>query len=455
MGRLTIQEVARVLMTKNGLKLSEANRFASELFAIIQERLEQNDQVKVKGLGTFKVITVEARESVSVRTGDRVMIEGHSKITFTPDATMKELVNKPFSQFETVVLNDNVEFDDMKEQEEDTEADTDSEFDDIKDDLTEEELAQLEQLEQQEPPVVKEEPQVIEEKPQAIEEEPQAIEEEPQVIEEEPQVIEEETPVVAPLIEVPEETTESEQESEQEPEQELEQEEEPAAEQVDDSVEEPLAEPEEEPEEEPVVFDDEEEETSRSWSKWLWITFGAICLACLSAARGYYYGCRHTAMLALNDTVVVRDTVYVTEPQDTAITEIPAKLVAEPEAPKVEEPKIEKPKAEPQKVESQKAEPKKVETPKVEKPKSEPAPDVDPYAQKDERVRLGAYRIVGLEREVTVLQGQTFYSICRAQLGPDMECYIEVYNNLPRNPQIKAGQVIKIPKLQPKKRKKQ
>lgn len=434
MGRLTIQEVARVLMTKNGLKLGEANRFASELFAIIQEHLENNDQVKVKGLGTFKVITVEARESVSVRTGDRVMIEGHSKITFTPDATMKELVNKPFSQFETVVLNDNVEFDDMKEQEEDTEADTDadSEFDDIKDDLTEEELAQLEQLEQQEPPVVKEEPQVIVEKPQAIEEEPQAIEEE--------------IPVVAPLIEVAEETKESEQESEQEPEQELEQEEEPVAERVEDSV----KEPEEEPEEEPVVFDDEEEETSRSWSKWLWITFGAICLACLSAAGGYYYGCRHTAMLALSDTVVVRDTVYVAEPQDTAITEIPAKLVAEPEAPKVEEPKMEKPKAE-----SQKAEPKKVETPKVEKPKSEPAPDVDPYAQKDERVRLGAYRIVGLEREVTVLQGQTFYSICRAQLGPDMECYIEVYNNLPRNPQIKAGQVIKIPKLQPKKRKKQ
>jgi nucleoid DNA-binding protein len=432
MGRLTIQEVARVLMTKNGLKLSEANRFASELFAIIQERLEQNDLIKVKGLGTFKVITVEARESVSVRTGDRVMIEGHSKITFTPDATMKELVNKPFSQFETVVLNDNVEFDDMKEQEDDTEADTDSEFDDIKDDLTEEELAQLEQLEQQEPPVVKEEPQVIEEKPQAIEEEPQAIEKE--------------APVVAPLIEVPEETKESEQESEQEPEQELEREEEPVAEQVDDSVEEHLA----EPEEEPVVFDDEEEETSRSWSKWLWMAFGAICLACLSAAGGYYYGCRHTAMLALSDTVVVRDTVYVAEPQDTAITEIPAKLVAEPEAPKVEEPKMEKPKAEPQK-----AEPKKVETPKVEKPKSEPAPDVDPYAQKDERVRLGAYRIVGLEREVTVLQGQTFYSICRAQLGPDMECYIEVYNNLPRNPQIKAGQVIKIPKLQPKKRKKQ
>ena len=97
----------------------------------------------------------------------------------------------------------------------------------------------------------------------------------------------------------------------------------------------------------------------------------------------------------------------------------------------------------------------KAETPKIDTPKAEPAPEVDKYSEKDERVRLGAYRIVGLDHEVKVLPGQTFYSICRAHLGPDMECYIEVYNNLPRNPQIQAGQVIKIPKLQLKKRKKQ
>ena len=140
MGRLTIQEIAKVLIVKNGLEQSEANRFATELFAIIQERLEKNDQVKVKGLGTWKVITVEARESVSVRTGDRVMIDEHSKITFTPDATMKELVNKPFSQFETVVLNDNVEFDDLKDQPVDTE------FEDGKEDLNEEELESLDEV---------------------------------------------------------------------------------------------------------------------------------------------------------------------------------------------------------------------------------------------------------------------------------------------------------------------
>ena len=395
MGRLTIQEIAKVLITKNGLEQSEANRFATELFAVIQERLEKNDLVKVKGLGTFKVITVEARESVSVRTGSRVMIEEHSKITFTPDATMKELVNKPFSQFETVPLNDNVEFDDLKEQ------DDDAEFEDIKNDLTEEELIQLEQMDQSEEPVAKIAEPVVEEPKEEPKEEP--VVEEPK-----------EEPKEEPVTEEPKEEPQ-------------------------DDVEETS---------ELVDFYDEEEESS-PLSKWLWLGFAAICIACLSAFGGYYYGCQHTALLALGDTVVVRDTIYMAAPQDTTSTETPVQ-VDKQEVAKIEEPKQEAPKAETPKVEKA-----KVETPKVEKPKAEPVPEVDKYAQKDERVRLGAYRIVGLDHEVTVQQGQTFYSICRAHLGPDMECYIEVYNNLPRNPQIKAGQVIKIPKLQVKKRKKQ
>ena len=415
MGRLSIQEIAKVLVAKNGLEPSQANRFATELFAIIQERLEKNDLVKVKGLGTFKVITVDARESVSVRTGGRVMIEEHSKITFTPDATMKELVNKPFSQFETVVLNDNVEFDDLKEQP------ADSEFEDIKDDLTEAELVQLEK-DEEELAVKKEESVIQQEEPVVKEEEPVVQQEEPVVQQEEP-VVEEplveveqpkETPAVAPLIEVTEATHEEK--------------------------------PEETPEETTDTLDnDVEEGKTNLLFKWVWMALGAICLVGISAAGGYYYGCQQTALAALSDTVVIRDTVYVPESQDTTSVialEVPDQIAeaANVETPKAEEVKAEKPKP---------------EVPKVEKPKAEPAPEVDKYAEKDERVRLGAYRIVGLDHEVKVLQGQTFYSICRAHLGPDMECYIEVYNNLPRNPQIKAGQVIKIPKLQLKKRKKQ
>lgn len=415
MGRLSIQEIAKVLVAKNGLEPSQANRFATELFAIIQERLEKNDLVKVKGLGTFKVITVDARESVSVRTGGRVMIEEHSKITFTPDATMKELVNKPFSQFETVVLNDNVEFDDLKEQP------ADSEFEDIKDDLTEAELVQLEKYEEE--LAVKKEESVIQQQEPVVKEEESLVQQEEPVIQQQEPVVEEplveveqskETPAVAPLIEVTEATHEEK--------------------------------PEETPEETTDTLDnDVEEEKTNLLFKWVWMALGAICLVGISAAGGYYYGCQQTALAALSDTVVIRDTVYVPESQDTTSVialEVPDQIAeaANVETPKAEEVKAEKPKP---------------EVPKVEKPKAEPAPEVDKYAEKDERVRLGAYRIVGLDHEVKVLQGQTFYSICRAHLGPDMECYIEVYNNLPRNPQIKAGQVIKIPKLQLKKRKKQ
>lgn len=402
MGRLTIQEISKVLITKNGLEQSEANRFATELFAVIQERLEKNDQVKVKGLGTFKVITVEARESVSVRTGSRVMIDEHSKITFTPDATMKELVNKPFSQFETVPLNDNVEFDDLKEQ------DDDAEFEDIKNDLTEEELIQLEQMDKSEEPVsirpVLTEP--IKETEPKPEMKPKVEEELQELPQEEPQI-------------------------------------EPKEESKDD-VEETS---------ELVNFYDEEEESS-PLSKWLWLGFAAICIACLSAFGGYYYGCQHTALLALGDTVVVRDTIYMAAPQDTTSTETPAQVDKQVVA-KIEEPKQEAPKQEAPKAETPKVEKPKVETPKVEKPKAEPAPEVDKYAQKDERVRLGAYRIVGLDHEVTVQQGQTFYSICRAHLGPDMECYIEVFNDLNASTELKVGQKINIPKLILKKKKQQ
>ena len=88
----------------------EASQFVNELFFLIQKSLDEDKIVKVKGLGTFKIIDVDDRESVDVNTGDRVLIEGHGKITFTPDALMKELVNKPFSQFETVVLNEGVDF---------------------------------------------------------------------------------------------------------------------------------------------------------------------------------------------------------------------------------------------------------------------------------------------------------------------------------------------------------
>ena len=117
MGKITIQEIATRLTEQNGLSKKDAVNFTNKIFDLIRDALERDKSVKVKGLGTFKIIDVEARESVSVRTGERVVIDGHSKVTFTPDTTMKELVNKPFSHFETVMLNEGVEFEDMKDEE--------------------------------------------------------------------------------------------------------------------------------------------------------------------------------------------------------------------------------------------------------------------------------------------------------------------------------------------------
>ena len=116
MARILINDLASVLSERKKLNKKDATYFVSELFNLIQEGLGEDRLVKVKGLGTFKIIEVDDRESVNVNTGERVLIEGHGKISFTPDALMKDLVNKPFSQFETVVLNEGVDFADIQEE---------------------------------------------------------------------------------------------------------------------------------------------------------------------------------------------------------------------------------------------------------------------------------------------------------------------------------------------------
>ena len=365
MGKLTIQDIAKVLVEKSGLTQKEANKFATEMFSIIQQRLEEDELVKIKGFGTFKIINVEARESVSVRTGERVMIDSHAKVTFTPDTVMKELVNKPFSQFETVVLNDGVEFDDVAEDNEEDVA------------PVEDVISPVEELPVVEMAQVDEEPQVVE-TPQ--------IEEEPQV---------EETPMVK------------------------------------------LAE--DEPVEEEPVADEEPVEEESSWKKWLLAVAVVLVLMGLSAYGGYYYAMQKMSAQKTETATIKKDEVATPEKPVDSVAVAKDTVVAAP---------VEVAQTEVKAEESVKKE----ETVKQEV--KEPAEEPDPYAAKDERVRLGAYRIVGTAEEVKVLPGQTFYSICRAHLGPDMQCYVEVYNNLPKDPKIKEGQVIKIPKLKLKKKRK-
>ncbi len=380
MGKLTIQEVAKVLVEKNGLDPKDASHFASEFFALILQQLQQDDQVKIKGLGTFKIINVEARESVSVQTGERVVIDSHSKVTFTPDTVMKELVNKPFSQFETVVLNDGVEFADLKDE---------------KDVAVEEKEETVEEQQPVAAPVIVDEPATVAEEPAAVIEEPAAA----------PAV--EEEPAAAPVIAEPAAA--------------------PVAEEVVAEREQPVN----------TVTLDDGEDNEHPWWRWILTILGIAALMLLAAYGGYEYGRRQA--VAVPDTIVVKDTVYMAEMADSALLtgeEVEQPVAVQPETVQ-ETPQPVKEQAQPAKEQAKPA-----------------AENFDKYAAMDERVRLGAYRIVGTLREVIVEPGQTFYSICRAHLGPDMQCYVEVYNGLPKNPTIKVGQVIKIPKLELKKRRK-
>ena len=407
MGKLTIQEVAKILVEKNGLTQRDASRFASEFFAVILQHLQEDEPVKIKGLGTFKIINVEARESISVRTGERVVIDSHSKVTFIPDNTMKELVNKPFSQFETVVLNDGVDFPDI---------DTPQE--------PEEEVVETETV-APEPatPVIGDEVPVIEPEPTPVVEESVApiVEPEPApVVEPEPAPVDEEP--VAPVVE----------------------------ETVAPVVEEPVAPVVEEPalavepeapvvKEEPII-EEEDEERSQKWCRWLAAVLGVLILMGLSCFAGYEFGKRQQ----VSNVVVVRDTVYVPEPDST---EIDLSIETEDVQPVEEvkpQPVVKQPapvvKPAPAPVAKPEAAP--LAKPESTEVKAEPAPVAKP------KPRLGGYRIVGTAEEVVVQEGQTFFSICRVHIGSDKQHYVEQYNGLPRNPQIKVGQVIKIPKLE-------
>lgn len=115
MSKSNISRLAKSISSKRGLTQAEAERFVSKMFEVANEGLQEDKLLKMKWLGTFKVTAIKDRESVDVNTGERIVIEGRDKISFTPDNILKEIVNKPFAQFETVVVNDGVDFSDIDE----------------------------------------------------------------------------------------------------------------------------------------------------------------------------------------------------------------------------------------------------------------------------------------------------------------------------------------------------
>ena len=369
MARILINELASVLNERKKLNKKDATNFVNELFNLIQEGLDEDRLVKVKGLGTFKIIEVDDRESVNVNTGERVLIEGHGKISFTPDSLMKELVNKPFSQFETVVLNEGVDFSDMHEEVEVTE----------------------EQVKAEEP-----------------------------VVEEKPVTIENEEPSMAPLVDFVSEP-EPVVESKPEPEVVLEPESEPV---IEESAE--LEATEEEAPEEGEV---EVEESGFNWKKWL--IPAVFCI--IVFAGGYLFG------------------LFVKGQKEVVPEKVEKKTVADVNKSaadmKKSETDMKKPVAEEPGVLQK--EDVAVET----EQKTEAV--LDKYEEMDIRVRTGAYRILGLDHMEKIKAGDNLTRICKRTIGVGMECYLEVFNGIKPDTELKVGDEIKIPKLELKKKKSQ
>ena len=434
MNKLTLNNIAKVLVEKNGMEPKEAMTFTTAMFDLIHDRLNEEGIVKVKGLGTFKMIRVEARESINVRTGERVLIDSHAKITFTPDAVMKELVNKPFSQFETVVLNDDVEFTDMKSEETTDETNNSEQSESLVDVVSEGGTPKPAPVVAPEPvaepapepapvvapepaPVVAPEP-VAEVAPEPVGEvapEPVAVvapepvaeiaPEPAPVVAPEPvaKVAPEPTPVVAPeqTREVPEPTV-------------------------------PSADEESEEKTSAVQTCYEEDEEESHWLRNIGWAFLVLVLMAASAVGGYLYGVGQIpSQTAMADTVsAVKVNPVVT---DTLVND---GLKADSVAVKTEAKHEDKAASEQQ---------------PQEKTSQNPH---DKYAEMDARVRTGAYKITGLDREVKVRAGDNLKRIARRELGSDdMVCYIEVFNKMNASAELREGQTIKIPALKLKKKK--
>lgn len=416
MEKRSIQSVAEILVEKATVTKKASVGFATAMFEVIQEGLDRDGIVKVKGLGTFKVIDVEDRESVNVNTGERVLISGHSKITFTPDTTMKELVNRPFSQFETVILNDGVSFEDM---------------------AAEQAAAEAEAFPESNAPIEKffegEESEKEASKDQHIVDEESVAQEESIDPEENDETVEF-TVTEEELAVIEEETVQKEEKAD-----------EPVA------IEPMMAESEIN---EPVVI-----ETSTDKSV-LWLLPFVVILLIGTTCAGYWYG-RQSVIeemaiqpeqqaLVVEDAIA-NDTIEKVAVNPTAVvdtTEVSTQQeVQEPVEPvKVEQPK---PAKQPKPVEQ----PKPVDQPK--KVEQSQTSAFDQYEKMDSRVRTGAYKIIGTAEVITVKPGQTLKRLSRTYLGEGMECYMEVYNGISVDTPLKVGQQIKIPKLITKKRLKQ
>ncbi len=479
MSKFSLNTLGKLLADKSGLSQVEAELFIRKMFDVCNQGLDADKQVKIKWLGTFKVQATKDRESINVNTGERFTIEGRDKLTFTPDNILKEIVNKPFAQFETVVVNDGVDFDEIDEKfgEEQTEDAPAQAIDFLDEEKTatpnpevvvigsekekekeaEDELAKQIAIEQAKLEKLKqaqlEQERIQKEKLEKEKQEQERLEQER---------LEQERLEQERLEQKRLEQEKLEQERLEQEKLELAQQQ-----QALKAVVEPAVPASDESEEE-----EEEEESSNSHHivipRYLVV---AVCLIVVALIGGMgWFAFNYGQMTAQRDHLAMQLNQYHQAPAK----KVPAKPAAAPlsqeqklrqkamedsirmaktvEAVKLAENSDEE-SANAEKAKQTEAKAKAEAKEKAKNKAEEKAASKIASSQydKDARVRTGAYRIIGVAQTVTVGAGQTLEQISTRYLGSGMECYVEALNGTST---VKAGQKIKIPKLELKKKKK-
>ena len=444
-----VNDFACELSERYGLSLSDASDFIGAMFDVVNEELDDTDSsVKIKGFGTFKVSAVSARASVDVNTGERIIIDGRNKISFTPEVLLRDRVNRPFVQFETVVLNDGVDF-----------SEIDDEMDELSDSVIETETqgvqlsptAPTDQLTDQSTnqPTPTEQPQGVQlsptaptdqltdqsanqptptEQPQGVQLSPTAPTDQPSPSEPASKVVntEEHRDMARRLMA-------------------------PKSEPIDDdnnkADEEKSANDIDESDDEGIVIGGCKQRSPRM----MYVLTIASFVILVSIGIGMYFLYQrieeknHVIDRFETRLYAQQDTVVAVEPQcvvsDTIASNDALKAADAHTAENIKK----------EKKDSVRASNSKAATGSTAVMSAAPTATTPSDYNYDVRVRTGAYIIVGVAKVVTVQSGQSLASISKAYLGEGMECYVEVLNNCHT---VKAGDKLKIPevKLKPRKR---
>lgn len=460
MSKSSLSLLAKAISSKNGLTPAEAERFIQKMFEVANDAINEDKQLKVKWLGTFKVTAVKDRESVDVNTGDRIVIEGRDKISFTPDNILKEIINKPFAQFETVVVNDGVDFSDIDEKfakmEEDTESEPVAPAEDlvakIENSVVDDTQLEVPQVESSQMGEIQEEVSLANER---ISEEEQSSKSLP-----EESIVDDGDSNVSKNFSENVEATAKQEEG--------------VSVATTASLESTPAEP-----EAPMASvapnhnEDEEEEEDEDNSnnnhfvipKYL---VAIVCLAFIALLGGMgWFAFNYGKMQAQRDHLATQLEGMKTQVATQAKKATPAPVKVDSTQLALNEKARQdsiRMAAASQAVEKAEESQKNEELERAEAAKASKAEDAtkaktsktddsnkatSSHYDNDPRVRTGAYRIVGVAQVVTVKTGQSLAGLSKTYLGPGMECYMEAVNG---GSEVKAGQKVKIPKLELKKK---